>query len=1001
MSGTGGGRRRGGVRGVDHSHSGRSSVPGGRGQTDGPGARGGGVPSVSSASGAGSASGRGRGVANRSRAGSPGAPPSSLSGVPPSSASGPVSSHGPLLVDPARDPDRIERLTDSVRNVDLPASGYNINQEYGVATEFARRPGFNTTGKEIVVAANSFAVDKWPTNKIIYQYDINIGNGKESRALISKVWDSKAVKTAIGTGFLFDGNKLAWSLKDLGSQELRILVDLDQEQNKRPGRNANQHRVTVRRTKQLDLEVLRAYINGQISFNNAVLESINFMDHLLRENPSTNKKFIAVRRQFYTRDTPKKVFPGGVEVMKGVYQSLRIAQGGKLVVNLDVANCCFWHPISLVSSMIHRNGLRDPPHLISVFKPGPRETDPKETPHFRVMNRVYRKLKVMAQYKNQKPSTIREEFVIDYLINMSAKDFKIDVKDANTGAKRRVSLYDYFEQKYQVRLLLWQLPLVQMTKKSVVYPMEFLHLVPNQRYLIKLDEKQTADMIKFAVTRPAERMRSTIEGKDALDWGHDPVLQHFGMTISPNMIQTRARLLKNPKIQFGGSMTDPGTNGRWDLRNKKFLSTNTTELKSWGIGFFSDRIDSLVVDNFVQSFIKAYRNHGARNINPQPYQGKLPNDAGQAVEYLWQATGNKFQQRPQMLVFIVPNKDAFHYSRIKKSCDCRYGVVSQVMQYAHVQKNNLQYISNVLMKFNAKLGGTTSQAAPDQQQGSKPFGAPTMVIGADVSHPSPGSEAPSTAAITMSLDKFGGRYAAAIESNGKRVEMITEQNFKEMFAPLARHWAQNFGGRCPQNVYYFRDGVSEGQYQHVLNIEVPRIRSVLSTINGSKWEGKITVVICSKRHHIRVYPSRNDADRNGNPLPGTLIEKDVTSPHEWDFYLYSHIALQGTSRPVHYVVILDEMNHKANQIQNFVYEHCYQYMRSTTSVSLFPAVYYAHLASNRAKSHEDVASSDGPTGGPGYKMNTKQMVNEPPPTEYPRLIPFNEVGGIKFSMWYI
>ena len=826
------------------------------------------------------------------------------------------------------------------------------------------------------------------------------------------MWNSQAVKAAIGQQFLFDGNLLAWSLRDLGDAEKRILVDLDKEQNRKPGKKGDQHRVTIRRTKRLDLSVLETYLNGGIDFDNAVLEAINFMDHLLRETPTQSSNFITVKRQFFTRQSQKASFPGGIEVLRGVYQSLRIALKGsvngrlvgKLVVNLDVANCCFWSPTSLLVSITHRHNARDPMHVIAKMK-SQKELDgvPLASPEFRVMDRTYRKMKVIARFKGQPESTKERVWTIHRFLNVTAKDFTFDDRDKiSHKVTKTTTMFDYFHTKYGIRLLYWQLPLVEMTKGGVAYPIEFLHLIPHQRYLTKLDEKQTSEMIKFAVSKPNVRMAATNEGKNALNWAADPVMNHFGLRIAQEMQKTRARLLKNPKIQFGGSQTDPGTSGRWDLRNKRFLTTNPQELYSWAVGVFPGKnVEKLVVDNFIQSFVKAYRNHGGKVSNPQPYVNIMPPDAGQAVEKLWVETGNKFQRRAQILIFIVQSKDAWHYTRLKKSCDCRYGVVSQVMQYTHVQRNSLQYISNVLMKFNAKLGGTTSQAVPNPKDGSKAFNKPTMVLGADVSHASPGSEAPSTAALTMSLDKFGGRYAAAVETNGKRVEMITEENFKSMFAPLARHWASNFGGRPPQQVYYFRDGVSEGQYAQVLMYEVPRIRQVLATVGGGRWEGKITVIICSKRHHIRVYPEARNADRNGNCLPGLLVERDVTSPSEWDFYLYSHIALQGTSRPVHYAIILDEIGHDDCRIQNMVYEHCYQYMRSTTSVSLFPAVYYAHLASNRAKSHEDIASSEGPQQGPGYKQNTKVSPDEKPATEVPPLMKMGQGSSIEFSMWYI
>jgi eukaryotic translation initiation factor 2C len=128
------------------------------------------------------------------------------------------------------------------------------------------------------------------------------------------------------------------------------------------------------------------------------------------------------------------------------------------------------------------------------------------------------------------------------------------------------------------------------------------------------------------------------------------------------------------------------------------------------------------------------------------------------------------------------------------------------------------------------------------------------------------------------------------------------------------------------------------------------MRRLFKTINP-QVQPKITVIICAKRHHIRFFPAQGHGDRNGNPNPGTLIETGCTNPFEFDFYLASHSAIKGTARPVHYHVILDECKLGPQVLQQLTFEHCFQYMRSTTPVSMFPAVYYAHLASNRAKAH--------------------------------------------------
>ena len=82
---------------------------------------------------------------------------------------------------------------------------------------------------------------------------------------------------------------------------------------------------------------------------------------------------------------------------------------------------------------------------------------------------------------------------------------------------------------------------------------------------------------------------------------------------------------------------------------------------------------------------------------------------------------------------------------------------------------------------------------------------------------------------------IGVRYNAAVETNGRRVEMITTANYEQKLLPLVGKFIQNInGGVFPEHVYYFRDGVSEGQYQHVLKQEVTDIRKCFK-LKAPNW----------------------------------------------------------------------------------------------------------------------------------------------------------------------
>jgi len=498
-----------------------------------------------------------------------------------------------------------------------------------------------------------------------------------------------------------------------------------------------------------------------------------------------------------------------------------------------------------------------------------------------------------------------------------------------------------------------------------------------------------------------------------LDWPNDPVLKHFGLKINPSRTVVDGRLIAAPKVTFGVGKAKPGTSGRWDLKGKKFLTSNTVPLKSWAVvvvpGRRGGKPDKAVVENFIREFVKVYTNHGGKVENKQPaFSLASGDDVGTWVTTAWNAAGNQVSARPQMLVFILPDKDANTYGRIKRSAECRYGVVSQCMQYAHVQKCQAQYISNVCMKFNAKLGGATARAVGAKSSGPTGlFTTPTLVIGADVSHAAPGAETPSMAALTVSMDKLGIRYAAACETNGFRVEMITTDNINNMLKPMLQSWAQNVNaGKFPSRIMYFRDGVSEGQYQHVLQQEVHDMKALVKA-GAPGVNIPFVVIVGSKRHHVRFFPQQGD--RNGNPMPGTLVETGVTHPFENDFFLNSHAAIKGTARPMHYHVLLNEAGISNEEIQQLIYEQCYQYIRATTPVSQHPAIYYAHIASNRAIPHDPKwggSSSGGTqtTGRSGSQSGSQGRSggsSSGAPTDIEKLLPMPNQGGIMTSMWYI
>ena len=219
-------------------------------------------------------------------------------------------------------------------------------------------------------------------------------------------------------------------------------------------------------------------------------------------------------------------------------------------------------------------------------------------------------------------------------------------------------------------------------------------------------------MIKFAVSRPPQRRQAIEQGLQKLNWANDPYLKTYGVKINTQMLKSNARILEPPEPLFGkGVTTRPGMSGRWDLRGKTFFQPNTP-LKSWAVVVLmpQDRrppVTTEQVEAFIKNMITLYRGHGGQVENTKPnIIGLVPDDA-EAIRVAFLRAGDQAKLRPQMLMVILSNKSQEIYNRVKKNCDCRWGIMSQCVQASSVVKNQPQYCSNVLMKFNCKLGGTT------------------------------------------------------------------------------------------------------------------------------------------------------------------------------------------------------------------------------------------------------------------------------------------------------
>jgi hypothetical protein len=452
----------------------------------------------------------------------------------------------------------------------------------------------------------------------------------------------------------------------------------------------------------------------------------------------------------------------------------------------------------------------------------------------------------------------------------------------------------------------------------------------------------------------------------------------FGLTVGTSLITVAARVLAAPQIKYRNAQSKEHNvnprGGSWNMADIKFHTGSN--LGTWTYVYFrSNRSRDRFSDAELQSTVLRFRDFLARSgvnagglITPPPpsvdlYDGQEGQNDQKIKDIFRLLYDAKNKPRPRFVLCVLPFNDVAIYNSIKTVADTKAGIhtVCVVGQKFMKEQRQDQYFGNISLKFNLKAGGVNQTLDP-AKMGIIGEGK-TMVFGIDVTHPSPGSKegAPSVAAVVASIDKLLAQWPCRFSIQESRKEMVSA--LEGMVLSLLKLWEKH-NSRLPENIIIYRDGVSEGQFQQVLDLELPLIRKACrqaypATATNQGFP-KITIIICGKRHHTRFYPvAEANADRSSNCEPGTVVDRGVTEVRNWDFFLQPHACLQGTARSCHYYVILDEVFRgravkppqvsPADALEELTHNMCHLFGRATKAVSLCPPAYYADLLCTRLR----------------------------------------------------
>lgn len=750
-----------------------------------------------------------------------------------------------------------------------------------------------------------------------YHYDVDI------QPMASRKWQRAAFKrfeieALAGQPIAFDGNKNAYTAKKLNLEHYKKEVVAREDNRDR------KFTVTMKEAAVVDLQCLKSYMQAGSGNANLVkpMRAIQCLDVVLRTAYELNPRFVKFRKSIYVVPSKPEDIGANHELWYGLFQSALL--GSKPFLNIDVSHKAFPRggPVLDVVAALNRSSV------------------PASLPDW-LGREVHDYLKGMEVIYTG-PDGVGKTYKYNGLKgSASSQRFKLE-----DGTEMTIAAY---LQRKGYRVKFPDLPVMHVgsTIRNIMVPMEMCAIAPGQALIKKHPDCCTQMIIRKSATDTNTRKRKIMDIFNQIDYNNSKTIKDFGFGVGNQFEIVDGRIIGPPTVQYRNNVTCVPSRGQWRADNASFIQINPQPLR-WRILNLDSRTRPDAIQQFGQNIFQVSKKHGIQ-LEPFSMQQTFfePRDMRNAIRQL-DSIFDDLKRQKMDFVIVVISAMGDHYSKVKQRAELETGLLTQCVKGDTIfrKAGDMSTINNIWLKINAKTNGTNHILT----LGSKPplIRRRVMYIGADVTHPSPEqTNIPSVVGVTASYDLEGFRYNCCYRLQNPKDEMIRdlENIIKKQ---LMQFKACN--GSLPDLIMYYRDGVSEGQFSEILTIELNAIQSAIaSTSPGAKVA--VTFIVVQKRHHARFFPTRGTETegKNANLPPGTVVDKHITAPNQYQFFLISHQAVQGVAKPTKYCVLYDDANSDPDELQSVTYALCHMFARCNRAVSYPAPTYYAHLAAFRGR----------------------------------------------------
>ncbi|KAI6178954.1 hypothetical protein M3Y98_00557600 [Aphelenchoides besseyi] len=601
--------------------------------------------------------------------------------------------------------------------------------------------------------------------------------------------------------------------------------------------------------------------------------------------------------------------------------------------------------------------------------------EPQLTPFHYWENSVYDKVANILQNRKEMLELLRGLYVRPKHLHErkgNARVMSCKIQDIGAPANQqtfsfentRITVEEYFQRNHGIPLQHPEAPVLiaKYGPHRHYYPMELCVVCDNQR-VRNVPTEIKNQMIRYAAVPPAHYQPRTEKMAKSANFSKSNFLRKAGIKVHDRPIKLKARVIAPPEMLYKGTRSQfIQYKGRW--QPSAFILPAPSP-RIWAMcAFHAQRVllNQERLDRMCDYFMAACHERGLQLINPSDCY-VIEFDGGDRSkvfeEYLLDAVGKDCE----FVIALTPKEDKQIHS-FMKAFEQRYGIVTQnVLLNTMIDATGLDKdgrgkrltMENIVNKTNVKLGGLNYEVTSN----AKLLGADHLIIGFALKHagcptsggssanPNPPSVLGYSANDTKNTGTFAGDYI--YQPNGLNGHLSSMHYATE---GIFKRYLISHNKKPPNLVVIYRNGCSDGEFPKVLSHEVPMLQSLIDQNFGSNT--KFVVMVVNKIHNVRLTPENPDANQspqNQNLRSGTVVDCDIVDPMVSEFYLNSHVTLQGTAKIPRYSVLANNSEMKMDDLQRLTHDLCFTHQIVTCPVSKPTPSYVAEEYAKRGRNN--------------------------------------------------